>query len=170
MDKKNVPTHAQVKALYEVVITPEHKNRTESSEFKKSKKRLKSDGHYQCYICGTKDELQVHHYAAEWSLENLIDYDKLKQFCEEWDIYGYGKLLKKLPMTTVDDIRNMMVLCQDHHTGLGDLTKSGTGVHSLSFNLWIIQKLAKENPIPQDNETIEETIEDINKLISDKDT
>ena len=163
--KKNIPIHAQIKNIREIVITPEHINRIESSEFKRSKKRLKKDGHYQCWICGRKDELQVHHYAAEWSLADLVDFDKLKQFCEEWDCYGYGKLLKNLPITSVDDIRNMMVLCQDHHTGLGDLTNSGTGIHNLSLNAWLIQKLAKENPIPQDGETVERTIKDIEKFL-----
>ena len=163
--KQNVPTHAQIKTIREVVITPEHIVRAESSQFKKSKERLEDDGHYQCWVCGIKDELQVHHYAAEWSLAEIIDYDKLKQFCEEWDCYGYGKLLKNIPITSVDDIRNMMVLCQDHHTGTGDITQAGTGIHSLTLNAFLIQKLAKENPIPQDGETIEATIDDINKFL-----
>lgn len=156
MGKKKVAAHKTVRSLLEVVNYPEHDERTESKMFKETKKRLKKDGHYQCYICGTDKGLQVHHYGGEWSLENSIDLDKLKSFLEEWDVYGYGKLLKNTPLTSVDDVRNAMVLCQEHHTG-GSSDGSANGVHNITFPAWISQKLVKEGTetVPLEDETLD---------------
>jgi hypothetical protein len=108
---ENVEAHEQYRTIHESVVTPEHEERKESTDFKKAKKRLKDDGHYKCWVCGSTNNLQAHHYAAEWSLADCVDFDKLKAFCEEWDPYGYGKLLKDTPITSVDDVRNMLILC-----------------------------------------------------------
>lgn len=149
--------HDEHRALTDIVVDPDHEARTESAEFRAAKKRLKEDGHYKCYICGTTEGLQVHHRACEYMFENIVDFDKLKEFVEEWDIYGYGRLLKAKPITSADDIRNQMVLCQEHHTGVDKNDGGGaTGIHYLPFPEWIIQKLALDgaNPVPQKGETI----------------
>ena len=161
-----IETHEIKRKLIEVVIDPSHVDRTESAEFRRSKTRLKEDGHYRCYICGTTENLQVHH-QAEWMFANDIDFEKLKAFVEEWDIYGYGKLLRSQLLTTVDDVRCMVVLCQPHHTGVDHADEdSGTGIHSLTFPAWLIQKLAKEgkNPIPQNGETAEQVLEEMKNI------
>jgi hypothetical protein len=159
--------HLENRELHDFVIDPDHDQRTESPEFRKSKKRLKEDGHMICWICdGTKD-LQVHHLAGEYMFNNVIDFDLLKEFCEEWDIYGYGKLLKAKPIATVDDIRNMMVLCQPHHTGVNhEDGGGGTGIHALTFSSWVMQKLALKgaDPVPQQGETFEQAKARIKKF------
>jgi hypothetical protein len=148
-----VSEHKEVRHLTETVIYPEHANRTESEEFRKSKERLREDGHYKCWVCGCEENLQVHHFACEWSLQNDVDFEKLKQFVEEWDPYGYGKLLKNKSITSADDLRNMLVLCQEHHTG-GMTDGIANGIHDITFPIWIIQKLAKKNvdPVPTEQE------------------
>jgi hypothetical protein len=160
-----VDEHPQVHTLKEIVITPAHADRTESPEFRKSVQRLKDDGHYKCWLSGRTDNLQVHHVFAEWSLQSVVDYDKLKSMCEEWDPYGYGRLMKNIPMTTVDDVRNMLVLNQEFHTGV-DSADGGTGIgiHEITFPVWIIQKVCQEgkNPVPQANESLEK-VEDREK-------
>lgn len=101
---------------------------------------------------------------AEWMFANIIDYEKLKAFVEEWDVYGYGRLLKNKPLTTVDDLRCLIVLCQHHHTGVDHADgNSGTGIHSLTFPAWLIQKLAKEgeDPVPQDGQQPEDVLKEI---------
>lgn len=160
-----VDTHKITRQLLETVIIPEHKERKESKEFRQSKKRLKKDGHYKCWVCGTEENIEVHHLGCEWSLGNVCDFDKLKLFCEEWDIYGYGKLLKNKSIESPDDIRNLMVLCNEHHQGN---SKDGVanGIHNITFPIWIIQKLCfeEENPVPQDGEDIEKVIQEIDKI------
>ncbi|WP_088225601.1 hypothetical protein [Desulfosporosinus sp. FKB] len=157
--------HVIKRTLTEIVIDPSHAERKESAEFRRSKERLKADGHYKCWICGTTENLQVHHFGAEWSLENVTDFEKLKVFCEEWDPYGYGRLLRNLPITTVDDVRNMLVLCQEHHTG-GSKDGAANGIHEITFPVWLIQKLAKqgEDPVPQDGESVENVVKKITDL------
>jgi hypothetical protein len=155
-EKKITEAHVENRVLHDFVIDPDHDSRTESEQFREAKDRLKHDGHHKCYICGTEDNIQVHHRAGEYMLSNVVDFDLLKEFCEEWDIYGYGRLLKAKPITSVDDVRNQMCLCQAHHTGVDhEDGGGGTGIHSASFNTWIMQKLCLSgaNPVPQKGET-----------------
>lgn len=157
-----VEAHEGTRIIHESVIVPSHEERTESNEFHKSKNRLREDGHFHCWICGTEEKLEVHHFIAEWSLADYVDFKKMKDFCEnEWDPYGYGRLLKNTPINSVDDIRNMLVLCEQHHVGVNDDNyKTGTGIHSLSFPIFIIQKVCKEgcNPVPQRGQKAEDMV------------
>ena len=142
------------------MITPDHVNRTESAEFRASKERLKADGHYKCWVCGSTESLEAHHFGIEWSLAGLADWDLVKSFVEEWDPYGYGRLLRNQPVSSADDVRNMLVLCRNHHVSVDHADDgSGVGIHDLSFPVWIIQKLARTgaNPIPQPGETEAQT-------------
>lgn len=152
--------HIEARTIKDIVIDPDHAERTESSTFAAAKKRLKEDGHFQCWICGSTDNLQVHHFAAEFMFENIADLDKVKVFVEEFDVYGYGRLMKNQPVVSIEEPRCLMVLCQSHHTGVDHADgNSGTGIHSLTFPSWIIQKLARDgaNPIPQPGETEAQT-------------
>ncbi len=161
-----VAEHAQTRTLHEVVITPDHVERTESAEFRASKERLRADGHYACWVCGSTENLQVHHFGIEWSLAGIADWNKVAAFCEEWDPYGYGRLLRNHPIDSADDVRNMLVLCQEHHTGVDHADGgSGTGIHSLTFPAWIVQKLARTgaDPIPQVGESVQQTMDAIQK-------
>lgn len=169
-----IEMHPITRTIKDFVIDPDHCKREESETFKAAKKRLREDGHYRCYVCGTEENLQCHHFAAEYMFNNVIDFKLLKEFCEEWDIYGYGKILKHKPIDSVDDIRNQMVLCQAHHQNInnkdgGKGTGGGTGIHNLTFNSWIAQKIALKgaNPIPQEGETFEEAMERIDKFQRD---
>jgi hypothetical protein len=142
-----VPAHVIRRRLTEIVITPEHVRREESEEFHRNKERLREDGHWRCFLCGTTDALQVHHFACEWSLWPDADPEKVKTFCETFDPYGYGRLLRHKPLTSPDDIRNLLVLCETHHIA------AETGVHSITMPIWLIQGLAKtgEDPVPQED-------------------
>lgn len=154
--------HMEKRTLHDMVVDPDHADRTTSAEFEASVKRLKEDGHYKCWICGGIDHLQVHHRVLEYMFANIGDMAKVKAFCEEWDVYGYGRLLKDRPMLTKDDVRNQMVLCQEHHTGVDhENNNTGTGIHDLTFSSWIIQKLALDgaNPVPQKGETWQQAME-----------
>lgn len=153
MATDTIPAHAIVRHLVEVVNDPAHVKRTESAEFRAAKRRLKQDGHYRCYICGTTKNIQIHHYGAEWMFADVVDYDKLKAWLLEWDVYGYSRLLQHQPLTNVDDIRNLMALCREHHLS-GPADGAANGVHDISFPAWISQKLVKGGveTVPQDDD------------------
>lgn len=61
-----IEAHVIKRTLTEVVIDPSHVERIESSEFRHAKERLKADGHFKCWVCGATENLQVHHFGAEW--------------------------------------------------------------------------------------------------------
>ena len=154
--------------LFVVSVDPNEVKRTTSKTFEESVERLKKDGHYQCFTCQTTEDLQVHHFGCEWQYEEIVDFNKLKLYCEALDPYGYGRLLQSQPITTVDDIRNLLVLCQEHHTGV-DHADGGsmTGIHSGDLPTWNIQFLAKEGmiPVPQRGETAEDVLARIEKAL-----
>jgi hypothetical protein len=144
-----VPQHVMRRRLTEIVITPEHAQREESAAFRRNKARLREDGHWRCWLCGTTDQLQVHHFACEWSLWPDADPAKVKAFVETFDPYGYGRLLRHRPLDSPDDIRNLLVLCEACHIG------QGTGVHAITMPIWLIQGLAKPgaDPVPRKEES-----------------
>ncbi len=164
MDENIVKEHVQRRTIHEIVIDPAHQKRVESEIFRKSKERLMEDGHYKCFICGTDKNIQIHHFIVEYMYGNIVDLNKAKEVAEIFDIYGYGKLLKNKPLESIDDIRCLMALCQTHHIGVDhEDNNSGTGIHTLPFPDWIIQRVVKNgyNPVPQPGETEEQTFQTI---------
>lgn len=153
---KIVKEHIATRQLTETMVIPEHEERKESKEFARAKRQLKKDGHFKCWVCGSTKKLQVHHFLYEWCIHSTCDFEKLKEVCEQLDVYGYGKAMKHIPIISIDDIRNMMVLCQEHHTG--GVSKDGVanGIHNITFPTWIAQKIAIEskNPIPTNREEL----------------
>lgn len=151
-----MPKHIIERHIIDGAIDPNEAERHESPMFRQAKKRLKEDGHYRCWICGTTANIQIHHYGAEWMYASLVNFDALKDFCETWDVYGYGRLLRQQPINTVDDIRNLMALCAGHHEEVDrEDGGTGTGIHNLTFSTWLIQNVARPglNPVPQKGET-----------------
>ena len=151
MARALIPAHTITRHLLEIVNDPAHGRRSTSAIFRASKKRLRADGHWQCWICGTTRHLEVHHYGLEWMFAAVADWAALKAFCEEWDVYGYGHLLRHQPMTSVDDIRNCMVLCREHHRG-GPADGAANGTHNITFSAWVSPKLVRADAVtvPQD--------------------
>ncbi len=164
-----VPEHVMPRTLRELVIVPDHAKRTPSEDFRKAKERLQEDGHYRCWVCGATENLHVHHFGIEWSLAHFADWKKVKDFCGEWDPYGYGRLLKNVPMTSPDDIRNLLVLCEPHHIGVDHANdNSGIGIHEITFPVFLIQKLAKDgiDAVPQNGETLQQAEETVKQNMS----
>ena len=158
-----VAEHTETINTKDIEIVHGHAPRgTESAEFKRNVAQLKRDGFGMCLVWALQDEtitdnLQVHHFLAEWSESELVDFVKLKKLAEIFDIYGYAAKMKNIPMTSVDDIRNLMVLSQPFHTGVNAIAGNPTGIHNLVFPFWLAQLNCKtgDNPVPQAGETIQ---------------
>lgn len=151
-----VNEHIQKHQLNEIVITPSHGVR-DTTAFRHSVSRLKEDGHYSCFATGRTDNLQVHH-ICEFSLEHCFDFQKVKAFLLRHDPYGYSNLLKNTDITSIDDVRNMMVLTQEMHTGVDhEDGGSGIGLHETTWPAFVAQCVCKEgfNPVPQRGESTE---------------
>lgn len=151
--KALVGLHVEKRTLHDYVIDPDHAERNESALFRQTKERLKKDGHYKCFVCGGTENLQVHHLACEWMFANVVNYAKLQNVLQAFDPYGYSTKITN-PITSVDDVRNMLVLCQPHHTGVDHKDGSGgTGIHALTMPSWIAQAVCNTSPVPMKGET-----------------
>jgi hypothetical protein len=126
---------------------PAHNARRESAMFKSNKKFIRDDCGAPCWVCGKKEDLEVHH-VFEWSFWNALDPKKVTNILNAIEFYDedYVALAKdanklkthladlvntKPVVDTPDDARNLVVLCKEHHR------LKFTGVHSVSFPLWL---------------------------------
>lgn len=153
----DVAEHIETINLKDIEIVHGHAARgAESTEFNRNVAQLKADGHGKCFVSGVTTGLQVHHFLAEWSEGEVVDFVKLKALAEVFDIYGYAAKMKDIPMTSVDDIRNLMVLSQPYHTGVNAVAGNPTGIHNLVFPFWLAQLNSRDgkDPIPQAGETV----------------
>lgn len=111
--------------------------RVESLLYKANRARLFADGFGFCFICGSKEQLQAHHVLCPYAKQNEIDYDVLTDLVSRIDFYGYGRSMFGQPVTSVDDIRNLVILCEAHHK------RADHGIHNVPFADWLMQKARK---------------------------
>lgn len=157
----SVPEHVQTRTLHDDVIDPAHADRTESPAFRAARERIQTDGHWQCWVCGTTDQLELHHFLAEYEFKDIVDLTEMKFVAETLDVYGYGHLLRNNPITDPEDVRCYMTLCRPHHIGVDHSDGgSGTGIHELTFSTFLMQRLAKKglDPVPQAGETFADVL------------
>jgi hypothetical protein len=128
--------HEQRETLHVDRIYPAHDDRTESAEFRINKHRLVRKMDLGCWICGIKEKREVHHWT-EWSWWNKVDPEADLSLLHVIDAYGFTADDPTMPMTSPDDIRNLVVLCEKHHR------HPYFGVHMVDFPTWIAQKVVK---------------------------
>lgn len=147
------PAHEQTFTFTEHDEIPGHIARgAETAEFERNKSQIERE-HPGCWfgIKGLCDlpivlPLEGHHWGCEDSLWNDCDPVKLKRVLEAFDPYGYSAAMKDIPITSVDDIRNLILLCIAHHRDVG------IGVHHISMPPWIAQASAREGIAVTDEE------------------
>lgn len=148
MTADTVAAHDQVETFREDVIYPEHAQRTESPLFAQNKRTLVQKLNTPCFVCGSSDKREVHHFIVEWAMWDEADPQKVLDVAHHFDIYGYAAQLGDKPIESPDDIRNLMVLCGEHSID-GQVVAGGhhrgvdCGIHRLTFPTWIGQKIAK---------------------------
>lgn len=143
-DSKDVSIIHQMKQSCQFVINvPGHKPRKNSHLFDQTRKHLIDELDTPCWICSSKENRQVHHFIIEMSMANACDFDKLKK--DHPDFPDWNKVDPNNPDTFyyfVDHPYNMMVLCQNHHTGTNKNSK-GYGIHYVPHSIWSFQKYVK---------------------------
>jgi hypothetical protein len=92
----------------------------------------------RCYICGRTEEelgqpLEAHHFGIERSfIDSPIRWDRVRQ---DFPDFNWGGFDQTKPEGFVDDmVAQGVLLCKIHHTA------PDTGIHTLPFPLWIIQR------------------------------
>ncbi len=126
---------------------PEHNKRRQSSQFRRNKKFIRDECGAPCWVCGSKEDLEVHH-VFEWSLWNALNPKKVTNVVNAIEFYDEDYVTKakdptrlrdrikrtersKPIINTPDDIRNLVVLCREHHR------LKYTGIHTLTFPIWL---------------------------------
>ena len=102
------------------IFYPDHPPRTESKLFSQTKRHLVKVLDIPCWVCGTKEKREVHHFHAEWADAAGIDWDKMRVLhpAFAWSTF-------REPSDFIDSEYNMMVLCltPDTKVLMGDGTE-----------------------------------------------
>jgi hypothetical protein len=139
MSDDYVEEHEQVIHIILEEEIPGHDRRVESELFHKNKRLLVHEHDLACFnpSCGSRENREVHHWA-EWCGEAWYDMDKLKRFLMGHDVYGFSKMYADRPIESVDDIRNLVVLCSRCHR------EDPFAIHHAPFPQHIQQAIVKD--------------------------
>jgi hypothetical protein len=126
---------------------PAHNKRRETSLFRKNKKFIRDECGAPCWVCGSKQNLEVHH-VFEWAFWNAMNPKKVTNILKAIEFYDEDYISKaeksnklrseidsivneKPIIDTPDDIRNLVVFCRKHHR------LKYTGIHTITFPIWL---------------------------------
>lgn len=129
----DVPAHLQRKTVEEDIYYPEHEPRKASSLYRHNHALLVHHLKEGCWICGTREKLETHHWH-EWAEWQDLDPAKVRAALLQLDFYGFSRRMADEPVVSPDDVRNLVVLCADHHR------HREKGVHDLTFPIWLAQR------------------------------
>lgn len=116
------------------IYYPDHPPRTESSLFTRTKHHLIKVLDTPCWVCGTKENREVHHFHAEWADEGGIEWDKMRILHPAFAWSTFNE-----PSDFIDSEYNMKILCATHHR------LKNHGIHMLSYPIWIMQRNKRED-------------------------
>ncbi len=129
------PAHDQTQHLTVVCHYPDHGARADDphyADFEAAKKRLKDQGLYKCVVCGSDQQVELHHAHVEYSLQNAVDVTKLNE--------ALGLHLSDDDFAAwIDSPGNLEPLCLKHHRG-------SEGIHISPEPLWELLRVQKAGP------------------------
>ena len=170
-----VREHLQKNTITEIVDYPSHGVR-DVAEFNRLTEQRIVKNNQPCFICGvtakdimTKPELkdhgsiELHHCVAQFALENGVDLEKWNKtiipLFNKGIIWNPNQEKLVAPMTAQEVVNfvnygnaNMLPLCTKHHRG------KFTGIHSLSYPIWISQKFLQSQYLPENQPIVKELL------------
>ena len=145
-------THKEKETLAVDINIPGHDPRTTTALFRNSRKELIERDAGRCYICNRNAEesghpLEAHHTGIERSFATApIDWEVVKK---DFPHFDWASFDESKPLDFVDDMMGQgLLLCKDHHT------HPDTGIHTLPWPLFIMQRYLKAGYQFTDLETI----------------
>ena len=138
---------------------PSHAARTESALFEHNRARLIEEGHGYCWGCalaGVRNtaDLQCHHGAVEWAEWDAATPEAALRVALWLDPYGYAAKDPQTPFASPDDLRGLLVVCQECHTGApipedqplpaGRRWHSG-GLHYAPAPVWLAERTRRRD-------------------------
>lgn len=141
-------THEVRRTLTEVTEVPNHPPRKASALFEQNRRRLLKMN-CGCLVCGSHDAIEIHHWF-EWSMWDDLDPAKVLMTLHRFlDPYEWTRDMGDQPITTPDDIRNLVALCGSHK--VGDVAIPGghhrgldIGIHAVTMPVWLAQMALKD--------------------------
>ena len=112
---------------------PDHAKRVESPLFERTKHHLIDVQNVPCWLCGSLEHREVHHFILEWAYADAVDFEKVKADYPTFDWASF-----KEPTDFIDSAFNMRVLCEVCHRG------KGRGIHCLPFPVWVVKRYLKD--------------------------
>ena len=137
-----IQAHIQTVTIHIAEHYPSHEPRTEDPHYKyfnAARKRLADLGKLVCWICGTTEQVELHHSMVEFALSNGVDIQKFETLYPEFGITTDEQFL-----WWVEGEGNLTPLCKLHHTGI-------LGVHVLPYPVWEPQRFWKHELQPPAN-------------------
>ncbi len=136
MKKSAAPQHEHevVERLYVDVYYPDHPPRTESALFRKTKRDLIKVKNVPCWVCGTRQNREVHHFYLEWADSAGVDWARMRQLHPDFDWSTF-----RGPSDFVDSPYNMRILCMKHHR------HRDAGIHMLPYPIFVMQAVKRSD-------------------------
>ena len=116
------------------IFYPDHPPRSESALFRRTKHHLIDVLDKPCWVCGCKQDREVHHFHVEWADALGVDWDRMRELHPDFPWSTFEK-----PEDFIDSEYNMMVLCAKHHR------HKDHGIHMLPYPIWIMQRVQDED-------------------------
>jgi hypothetical protein len=125
--------HEQKLTLSVDIFIPNHPDRANTPIFDATRKKLIANNPSACcWVCGCKDDLELHHELVEWCDSDGVDWEKVKLDAPDFDWASFDSAH---PETFIDSEHNAkLVLCKKHHTG------KDHGIHMLPYPTWLMQR------------------------------
>lgn len=129
-DQEIVTTEAHIehRTIHLIYYFPDHTPRRGDKHYKlftQARNRMKKLGLLKCYVCGTTDNIELHHSTVEFALQNGVDIEKFKHLFPDLHIESDEDFATFVESSD----QNLTALCHDHHTGIH-------GVHCLDSVTW----------------------------------
>jgi len=106
--------HVTHEAVTVEELTPPHEPREDTPAYRRAHKHLIEELDTPCWLCGSKESRESHHFPVERSLAGAVDIERLA--VDHPEVREYPDL-----MDWVDSEHNLLVLCADCHRGPGGI-------------------------------------------------
>ena len=134
------PAHVQIDHEAVAFYYPEHLPREEDPHyhlFNQARKRVLAAG-TGCWICGTKENLELHHSEVEFAAATGVDIERFAELFPEYHITCEEEFL-----AYVESEGNLLVLCAKCHRG------PFNGIHHVVYPNWKLQRFWRQDlPAP----------------------
>lgn len=130
--------HTVTEHLTLIYAYPAHEPREHTPEyhyFNAARARMKKLGLLKCWICGTTENVELHHNACEFALSQAVDWEKFAADHLDWHISS-DEDFKRM----IEGEGALLPLCVLHHRGI-------EGIHTIHMPAWTTLKYLIEGGI-----------------------